>query len=146
MSGDRIARIAWSILSPKDGPKPNLYAHWPTLSEYYAMHCEAVVVLDALIEFYDGGKRWSRRYYKSSRGRYNLSGALAEVRKDRTAKDTAESFVGGAIFRTTRKRMHHDVFNRNRRNFEQIHAMLLLAREMAQGTIHYHPRNPKNVK
>jgi hypothetical protein len=65
MSGDRIARIAWSILSPTNG---DLYTHWPPLSEYQPITVEAIAVLEALIVFYDGGKRWSRRSFKSSQG------------------------------------------------------------------------------
>jgi hypothetical protein len=103
---------------------------------------EALIVLDMLERRLGQGRCWSAHYYEDYHGRFCLMGALGRIRRNRGVGDRAGVFLRRAIFEAVGKPMAIGRFNDTRQGYEQIHAVILRARELAQLTAERHHGQP----
>jgi hypothetical protein len=89
-----------------------------------------VVILDELEQLFDGGENWIRGEFENSDG-YCLVGGLRHLRKIRGGGDDAGQYLRRAIAKLADRYCGIMDFNDSRRSYEQVHAVIVHARELA---------------
>jgi len=89
-------------------------------------------VLDRLIEFFDGGRRWCQGKENGPGGKRCLTQAMTELRaRQRTEADHSYRYILRAIRATTRHRYLIE-FNDNCSGYAEVEQVLRHARVLAQ--------------
>jgi hypothetical protein len=93
---------------------------------------ESIVVLDLLEKLLDGGNNWCQHYLHDGRGNRCLMGGLRYIRSVRGTGDHAGVYLSKAIVRCNIGTGKIIDFNDSRSSYEEIRAVIVLARELAQ--------------
>jgi hypothetical protein len=89
-----------------------------------------VVILDELEQLFDGGDKWVRGEFENSDG-YCLVGGLRHLRKAIGRGDDAGHYLRRAIAKLADRCCGIMDFNDSRRNYAQVQAVIMHARELA---------------
>jgi hypothetical protein len=92
----------------------------------------SVLILEILEELFGSGANWLKHGFHDHMGRHCLVGALRHVRGNRTQSDDACVYLRQAIAASYGKPMTIVGFNDSRKSYAEVHAVICLAREMAQ--------------
>jgi len=91
---------------------------------------ETIIILSELEELLNGGVNWIRGEFETPEG-YCLVGGLRHLRKQRGRGDNASQYLRRAIAKHADRYYGIMDFNDSRRNYEQVRAVIVRARDMA---------------
>lgn len=91
---------------------------------------ETIVILSELEELLNGGMNWIRGEFETSEG-YCLVGGLRHLRKQRGKGDNASHYLRRAIAKHADRYCGIMDFNDSRRDYQQVRAVIVRARDMA---------------